>query len=539
METETEAAGKLTILRNKTSNRLEENQNQPSENTFVTVIRVLYACLILLSLILLTSPRTQVINGVFLDAAVNITTIYSPYAANPGARDASAPNTSQDSDTKRSAAWHAPSARRAAAGERGGFSSRSILAVPALFGRPMSTQPVVSPLLILGIDACHPFSAAFPDNGDWFLGIRQLETDAAHVTSSGGNRQDAFEELLTRVKAVLMSLVRLVRAKPSIPRSEIRTRVGGQSFVTPKSGNETVSLRADWYALVPRGNCPFDVKIFNAKTAGFAGIIIHNKGTLQSVDVPVRMSPNKLGAQVTEIRAMFVTQRDGNILVKEAIAAATQSVEKTGSLPIPAAAGGYVIGAPLLISLAPEDWPLDGWGSGGNGGFKVKRQVFNALSFIANLLFLVGVFVFFGGTSTAACLFITMIRNYFADGRMFVVMLAPHISLGPLWPSGRSDEGADEDEDILEQIVLPLKVIQADDLKDDDGGDCQQHTSAEIILASGKHVHTTREQLTKVGAKRSTAAGGTRMCCAICIDEFVVGSKARELPCHHQFHTNW
>ncbi|KAJ3353155.1 hypothetical protein HDU83_007135 [Entophlyctis luteolus] len=557
MEPDTETTGDLTILRDKTSDRLAVDQDQPSENTLVTVIRVLYTCFIVLSLILLTSPRTQVINGVSLDATVNITVVGNPYTVNPVERDVPAQHPSNSRRTKRSAARHALGVRRAAAAVRIGGSRNTVLAVPALFGRPMNTQRVVSPLLVLGIDACHPFSVEFPDDAQWVRGIQQPAVmDAAPTASRVGNGRDVAEKLLAGLKAFAVSLAELVRPESTEHATTgglaSGLAVGGSNGVPEKSDNETVQRGAEWYALVPRGNCPFDVKIFNAETAGFAGIIIHNKATRESADVPVRMSPNKLGAEVTDIRAMFVTQRDGNMLLAEAIAVATQSFEKMSFFdtpPIPGAAGGGVIGAPLLISLAPDCWPLDGWGSGGNGGFRIKRLVFNALSFLANLLFLVGVFVLFGGACTAAFLFVMMVRNYFVHGRMFVLVLAPHISLGILWPSrssgqhasNASEEGAaDEEENILEQIVLPLKIIEAGDLKDDDESDYFQHESAEVSpLVSETRMSATTKQLTQVGARRSTAAGGTRMCCAICIDEFVVGSKVRELPCHHQFHTDW
>ncbi|ORY51244.1 hypothetical protein BCR33DRAFT_712350 [Rhizoclosmatium globosum] len=539
MEIENQDTGDLTILRTQTSDKLQLDNEYPPESTLLTVIRLLYSCFIVLSFILFTSPRVQIVNGVSLDSTVNITVIPDlTVYGDPTPQNLSSPfKQRKESPWKSGSYWKTGTYSQTYEVEQAETKDPSILAVPALFGKPINKHFAVSPLLVLDLDACHPFDVSFPDHKEW---VRDLPVNTRKYVAKGRKEEEEREGVLAGVLdtvvewgTAFMKFDSLDRSVDAAAHSQVKTKAMQSGA---GEGEGTV-----WYAMVARGNCPFDVKILNAELAGFGGILIHNRVAKNSggVDVPVRMSPNKLVGQVNDIRAMFVTQHDGDQLVSAALDRSnTLPPHVLDSLydepPIKSHTNGGIIGSPLIVSLHLDDWPVEGWGSSGAGGLKLRRRVFTILAFLGNVCFGVGVFIVFFGICTAVCLFVMMLRNWFVYGHLFVLVLAPSfLGNGHFWGTQQRGGGEEEvpleegvmgsrigkDEEEVEQITLPVRVIDEYDLIDED--DEQEVVVADSIVVK----------------KRSTATGGTRKCCAICIDEFVVGSRARELPCHHQFHT--
>ncbi|KAJ3233066.1 hypothetical protein HDU81_002526 [Chytriomyces hyalinus] len=547
-------SGDLTIFRSKTTDKLNVDSETDAESVLLTVIRFLYSCFIVLSFVLLTSPRSQIINGVSLDSTMNITVLGNRTIFYPDLE------TFRTLKNGKKMFEEMGSIHLNLSQQTDGKSS--VLAVPALFGKPMNTRRIVAPLLVLDIDACTPFSATFPNQKEWVKNIGQLDEQLNWLSSKKSSVSKSQPGILERIQSLLGSnqtrgkrgpkQTQTKKTRPafqlfsSIPKFQRQTRVNylpSPSLVEHKSDAIVSTAEPNatqWYALISRGNCPFDVKIHNSELAGFSGIIIYNRVARGVVDVPVRMSANKLGAQVSQIRAMFLTESDGNALVRSAIEAGSNMPKKQLQrlFDEPVIAGrsrGGVVGAPLAVSMAADEWPLNGWGANGVGGFRMRRRVSSALSVAGNVVLFFGVFMVCGGLCTAVCLFAMMIRNYFLYGRFFVLIFAPSFSL-PFWASqrfGGSDaeegevvEGEERDkepEELMEELVLPLRVIDARDLEDDsDDG-------------SNANADNLTDPYTR---KKSTAAGGSRKCCAICIDEFEIGAKARELPCHHQFHSH-
>ncbi|KAI9351402.1 hypothetical protein BDR26DRAFT_1003391 [Obelidium mucronatum] len=559
MEIANEETGDLTILRSKTSDKLEVDNDYPPEGALLTVIRLLYSCFIVLSFILFTSPRVQVINGVSLDSTMNLTVLgdlnlYGDLTVKNETSDSIALLTggNKKAASKKGSNWknsvtsnsYWKSTKQTA--DYHNTNNPSILAVPALFGKPMNQNRIIAPLLVLDLDACHPFEVSFPDHKEW---VRNLP----HSTQSYKHQTKQYDEessvgLLESMKEWIISYLRFDNPEePLTSHSRLQSKKQGIESDAKQFHTHSAlySGPPTWYALVSRGNCPFDVKILNAELAGFGGIIIHNRIAkhMGGVDVPVRMSPNKLGNQVNDIRAMFATQHDGDKLVFSALERVStlpkHILDDLYDEPIIKNLNGGIVGVPLIVSLELDVWPVDGWGSTGAGGLKMRRRVFNAISFIGNLLFFVGVFMAFGGICTAFCLLAMMIRNYFIHGRMFVLVFAPAITFPSFWSrrAGVTEEEIPleegvlpKDEEELEQITLPLHIIESEDLEDEE----DRGSSA---LSASVVVNETEDSSILIKRKRSTATGGTRKCCAICIDEFVVGSRVRELPCHHQFHT--
>ncbi|KAJ3024616.1 UNVERIFIED_CONTAM: hypothetical protein HDU68_007961 [Siphonaria sp. JEL0065] len=563
MEIANEETGDLTILRSKTSDKLEVDNDYPAEGALLTVIRLLYSCFIVLSFILFISPRVQVINGVSLDSTMNITVIEDLTVYG----DLSPKNESvlPEASNKKAAPWKSSSSN--SYWRAGTYSQQScpsgsahskapsILAVPALFGKPMNQNRVITPLLVLDLDACHPFDVTFPDHKEW---VRNLPLNTRNYRYQDEQEDTEpplglFENFKEWVTAFLKydSPVQTLTAHSHLQPKKQGIESDAKQTHTHISVSSFYAGLPSWYAVVSRGNCPFDVKILNAELAGFGGIIIHNRvaKNMGGMDVPVRMSPNKLGSQVNDIRAMFVTQNDGDQLVSAAL-------DRASTLPkhildalydepvIKNYNNGGIVGAPLVVSLELDSWPIDGWGSTGAGGLKMRRRVFSAISFLGSIVFFVGVFMAFGGICTAFYLLGMMIRNYFVHGQMFVLVFAPTFGFPSIRPTRAVALAVDEeeipleegvipkDEEELEQITLPLHIIESEDLED-------QVEGANPSLGSTVEVNEMENSSILIKRKRSTATGGTRKCCAICIDEFIVGSKVRELPCHHQFHTVW
>ncbi|KAJ3068951.1 hypothetical protein HDU98_007946 [Podochytrium sp. JEL0797] len=485
----------LLILRSKTSDKLEVDPEYPHETALLTVIRLLYSCFIVLSFILFTSPRGQVINGVSLDATVNVT-VLPPIHHHETSTPVSKPEKSFLNPTRLNRVnavspapsfYHTGTYSNYYTSQHATAQNPSILAVPALFGKPMSKKKLVSPLVVLDVDACHPFSVTFPDASEW---IHNTTHHMHQAPSPPSTTQSSDSWLLSFLKQWFPQDPSTSAISPLAPPPSHESDA-------PTPGNP-------WTALVARGNCPFDVKIMNTEAAGFGGIVIHNRVMRGSgvADVPVRMSPNKKGESVREIRAMFVTQFDGDKIVSAAIEHYNSLPDSTltkllASPLIKHLPNGGIIGSPLLITLTLDTWPVNGWGTTNTPTLHLKTHIVSVLTFLGNTLFFLGLFLALGGICTAE-----------SDEESIPLH---HPAASPL----------SKDDQELDQITLRLHVIEAEDLEEEEQSTLAGPFTSSIVIKR----------------KRAIVTGGTRRCCAICIDEFVVGSNARVLPCNHQFHT--
>ncbi|KAI8854244.1 hypothetical protein BC829DRAFT_221248 [Chytridium lagenaria] len=241
-------------------------------------------------------------------------------------------------------------------------SPASVLAVPALFGTVIKTS-FKAPLLVLdAIDACDPFTVLLPEVDGLEDPIvtatvtvvpePTVATAASPLVRTSGNTTSHIQN-----DAALNSTSNSTSAVTVDISSNATTPLSNHTNTTPsKTEDKTSHLKprggiipdphdhphnpldafddtdplliqpdirrsSRWFVLIPRGNCPFDVKIYHAQKAGFSGAIIYNNGTSPysgTADIPVRMSSNTLGDRISFTSAMYLTQHDGKHLLRTA-----------------------------------------------------------------------------------------------------------------------------------------------------------------------------------------------------------------------------
>ncbi|KAJ3114671.1 hypothetical protein HDU96_001815 [Phlyctochytrium bullatum] len=348
----------------------------------------------------------------------------------------------------------------------------SVLAVPALFG-PVIKTAFKAPLLLLDLDACDPFTISLPE---------VAELDMLSSSDSSKSRVDDANSTSAQDK------------KNVTKQSSTQTlhRRGGAGVFNETSSSNTAFVmqpearKTKWFVLIPRGNCPFDVKVYHAQQAGFSGAIIYSNHTpaANGTDLPVRMSSNALGDRISLTSAMFVTNQDARKIID------SSARNDFGSQHIP---------GPLWITLSPDSWPTAGWGGGVNNG--VSGDLTRSLiGLVADLVFLTITVFVLSIAFMSLYLVINMIRNYMVHGSMFVVIM--HYAHTPSDMDFGEREEEEEEQKLLEKITLPLRVVKEEDLSAGSGDEAGNDEN-----------------------ESGMAAGGTRECCAICIDEFLVGSR--------------
>lgn len=527
----------------------------------------------------------------------------------------------------------------------------SALAVPALVGGVVQTASFVAPMIILRGDACTPLKGddlVFPDAIVPFR-VKNVEDNISSRSSGEGDDEMMKRRRLLRrhkdgtEKETLTfyafendceegcdeidgddnetqsddAIVREGESKDKefgFSSSTQAANIPQKTLPVPDSSSSAPASRSayrldNWYALVQRGNCPFDVKIYHAQQAGLAGVIVHNGAGIETIktaaagsvgDLPVRMSANSLGDRISNIHALFMTygavERIKTFL-GEAAAAAIAPRFDDGWVGDFAVATRY-----LLISLSMDDWPRNGWAdtssssaTSAEGSYSIVRaSLFSPTlaSIVSDILFLLLILF----ASSTLCLFVALLmvslRNWFIHGRLFAILFPPGgngndsdgggiasgegqplraensagspfnsnsplvwdpmavtrdsrtttedggagrrrgwwLSLGFDWFGEDIHDGTgfdffsdnqqnkDEDnENTLEKITLPIKIITESDLVEGDA----------VIAGSPNELE---------GLMETSAVGGSKLCCAICIDEFEVGNRVRKLPCLHQFH---
>ncbi|KAJ1558867.1 hypothetical protein HK405_012823, partial [Cladochytrium tenue] len=235
----------------------------------------------------------------------------------------------------------------------------SALAVPALFGRSFDHSVgagFLAPVLVLdGVDACSPFRVPLPDAVFKVPAFATADAvGAANQEAAGTNSDVAASATAAQPDPPARSL----RRPYPVRLSDVAGDAATASITPPETSNPTtakvhvdaaavdsaappadlVRLR-NWFALLPRGGCPFDVKAFHARAAGLAGAIVHNTAppaaadvatgaaAIAAPDVPVRMAANSLGAEVAGVHALFLTHADA---ARIAAAAAAEDDDGNG-----------------------------------------------------------------------------------------------------------------------------------------------------------------------------------------------------------------
>ncbi|KAJ3214689.1 hypothetical protein HDU67_001337 [Dinochytrium kinnereticum] len=362
----------------------------------------------------------------------------------------------------------------------------SVLAVPALFGPVLKSAGFV-PLLILDVDACDPFTIILPN----VVGVSDFDFETSDASSTR-RKHDTNKKTSARVNATLSE-------NSTSVISQRKSRLHQNSGGFPASSEEIpkdpafamypTTKPSKWFALIPRGNCPFDTKIYNAQQAGFSGAIVYNNGSFTSPDIPVRMSPNYVGDQVTVTTAMYMTHFDSAKLIK-----ASWNFDRH-------------FASPLLVHAAPDVWPATGWGRKGTEEIPAGLTNF-VVSAISDAVVLIGSVLIVGLVLTSFYFLITTIRSFFS-----IVMEYRHA--GSQFEIDDVVGVEEETAELLEKVTLPIRIVKVEDLE------------VERKMENGGEEEADNHGM---------ATGGSRECCAICIDEFVVGSKVRQLPCRHQFH---
>ncbi|KAJ3416050.1 hypothetical protein HDV05_003409 [Chytridiales sp. JEL 0842] len=569
----------LVVWRNTTSTRLlDTDSDEDRETSLFAFVRVLITFVTLTAFILITSPKSNLRDGFSLDSTVNVTVLSA---------------TTLNGTAKAGGAIKFP--KLMTPGNILG-GTVSVLGVPALFGREFEDGPVLAPIVILeDVDACHPFQVSLPNvlldpeyqqfqqSADAALHGEHRQHQQQPQPQTQKHPQPAQQQQLLQhqPKAQLerkvqqenpiltshhhhhrprnaplppLPLPSAIAPTPSDPSSSASSsalngplvlsatdaNLASPPHTTTATPNSDPLLLSNWYALVPRGRCPFDVKVFNAQSAGLAGAIIYNNGTsVGNVDLPVRMSANTLGSAIVNAQGMFVTHKDGMELLKSASVAsaalnASSDDGMTGlgvSPPLPPPFLSTPAKA-LLVSLTLADWPSAGWGTPTP---LPPTHRFTLFSLLFDLFFLTTASILFGAICTLLCVGVGMVRNYWIHGQWFVVIAAPsYLFFNVNDPHGVGEDGLDmgnarkgeESVSMLERVTLKLKVITKEDLEDPPADAC--------VCGSGGCSAEGAESGAGCGAGR--VKGGSRDCCAICIDEFVIGSRVRELPCLHRFH---
>ncbi|KAJ3045362.1 hypothetical protein HDV00_010232 [Rhizophlyctis rosea] len=399
----------------------------------------------------------------------------------------------------------------------------SIIGVPALFGARVENTAHFPMMVLDDLNGCQPFTIELP----------RLTADDVRLIQEG-KVNDPFGTYP-------------VRDWEYDPVREV----------------DHVSRSFDWFGLIPRGGCPFDVKAYHAHLAGLAGVLVYNNGTspasavgMSGGDMYVRMSASRFGHQVDDTLAVFLTHRDGMRLREAArVHAAVRRGEDMGrdggvnaykddetnewwSFAALVKRGARLFESTassrpptrdwLIISVASVPWhqhipsPADGFPTD------------TILSMWTDLLSMLAVSIFCGVIFVLFCMTFAILKNYYLYGQMF-----PENPDAPR-PLGAGASGMKK----LEKVTFPLKVLTARDFgpgtRRGSGGGFAE------VVGKGKDGDVSGTapgggaSLNDAADEKSGQCGGLLSdCCAICIDEFVPGSRVRELPCRHVFHDTW
>ncbi|KAJ3002905.1 hypothetical protein HKX48_002043 [Thoreauomyces humboldtii] len=321
--------------------------------------------------------------------------------------------------------------------------------------------------------------------------------------------------------------------------------IRAESYITFGSLSDDEEL----FILLPRGGCPFDTKVRHAQQAGFAGAIIHNVVSTFQPDVQVKMQTvNGRQAPDIVIPALFLTAADGNairVMAKETGIHTIRAVEVVGtplSLTAPSRNGSTSKGRAGKNRSGP------GGGVGAGAGYPIDpdqdwETIFEGFwgdAVVSAACLLLGAL---GVMAVGSSLILLHNRMFDALGLEYGYGFQRRQPTRSAPRTVSKVKISSDGELTIERIRFPLRVLTQQDV------DSIDKTGAEFVVSTAT---TETAAVTKpVGGPPTLKGGGGKTndhalhsplstdICAICIDDFVVGSHVRELTCRHSFHAGW
>ncbi|KAL2915965.1 hypothetical protein HK105_204389, partial [Polyrhizophydium stewartii] len=362
-----------------------------------------------------------------------------------------------------------------------------------------------------------------------FVLVRRLPPTAA--ASAGVAGDEPPRDTTVQIAVLNPALRPALHAPLAVPALFGRLRLGPVAAA--------LAPRVHVACLVARGGCPFDQKVYALQLAGCDSVIVHNNGSMPAhhragppgadpaaasssptsrsaaLDLPVRMSAHTIHSLIT-VQAMFLTQVDAGYLRRLARMAHDAANET------------------LLIQMTPTEW----------GGF-LGSPAASLWSLALDMVFLVLSAVICSTCFLTLCLVLSVARNLVVFGQLCFIETLVEGSLiilaqGPYAPPPQPPPK-------LRSVPFPLRVLTALDLegiRDDDSDShdddkCAGGTDGLGLKNAAARTVGDPEAPPPKRQPLSWGQGGvgiSRDCCAICLDDFVVGSRVRDLPCRHIFH---
>ncbi|KAH6591372.1 hypothetical protein BASA50_008726 [Batrachochytrium salamandrivorans] len=304
------------------------------------------------------------------------------------------------------------------------------------------------------------------------------------------------------------------------------------------------SVPIQWACLVARGGCPFDEKVYNLQQHGCSAVLVYNNitgtdtsGGIKSCppsnpncqepmpktvpDLHVRMSAHSMH---TVIRAysMFLTYSDVQKLISRK-PVNTQPVVPLSDTAQPLNSSNSdshdtsATQAPLIIKMSPTEY-------GYSNTHRHSPPTLSSLLFDM-LLLLASVFIC-GSCFLILCLILSIARNIVIFGRFYLQETIIEGSMIIL-SQGQYSFNSNVVPAKLASIPFPVRILGVGDMAG------LRHSSKSCLDVLDGCANSAPTSLSWNQGDIQIS----RDCCAICLDDFVVGSRVRELPCRHIFHS--
>ncbi|EGF82156.1 hypothetical protein BATDEDRAFT_86907 [Batrachochytrium dendrobatidis JAM81] len=304
--------------------------------------------------------------------------------------------------------------------------------------------------------------------------------------------------------------------------------------IKDQSKQDAIAGDIQWACLIARGGCPFDEKVYNLQTHGCHTVIVYNnltdvqinnqsearscaKGDLtckastnsngqpiQAKDMHIRMSAHTMHNSI-HVYSMFMSYASSRQLIDSAIPLA-QSDPST---------------YPIIIQLIPTETKY-------YRGYTAHHDTLVSLAFDMLLLFISVTIC--GSCFLGICLLLSVVRNAVVFGHFFIYETIIEGSVLIL-SAGQHTALQSTQPAKLASIPFPVRILCAMDIEN------LHNTSQMFPIAKVSSVSETDPKQIAEGLDWAQSETNiSRDCCAICLDDFVVGNQVRELPCRHLFH---